>query len=125
MEPVTAGLAAALPLAAVLGIYALVRGKTLAAFFGKESAVIAKAPQTQVFMVIVACFVAMAFIFGALAGLVFSWLHLPVYYYVAFGATLLFSLLAFISKQPLRGDKIVWNLAVGIILGVLVPLLAR
>lgn len=125
MEPVVAGLVAAIPLAAVLSIYALARGRALADFFGKENKLIAQAPQGQVLAVIVACFVVMAFIFGALAGLIFGWLHLPVYNYLAFGATLLFSLLAPISKQPLPGDKIVWNLAVGLILGVLVPLLAR
>ena len=124
-SPFVAGLISAIPLAFILIIYALVRGKALAAFFQQQGESIAKVPTNTLFWIILAGFIGMAFLFGALSGLVYGWLGMPRYQYVAFGATALFSLLAVIGKQPLPGDKIIWNLAVGINLGVLVPLLGR
>lgn len=123
-SPLVAGLISAIPLAIVLVIYVLVRGKALALFFlGQADGV--RLSANALFWLMLGGFVAMAFGFGALSGLVYGWLGMPRYQYLALGATLLFSLLAVISKQPLPGDKIAWNLAIGGILGVLVPLLAR
>jgi hypothetical protein len=123
-SPIIAGLISAIPLACILVIYTLVRGKALVAFFQGQDESIAKFSAKTMFWIILAGFIGIAFVFGALSGLVYIWLGMPRYQYLAFGATALFCLLALVSKQPLKGDKIFWNLAIGITLGVLVPLLA-
>lgn len=125
LSSVLAGLLAAIPLAVVLIIYTLFRGKALAAFFRSQGDGMGNISDMTWMIILLASFTGMAFVFGALAGLVYGWLGMPLFRYVALGATLLFSLLAIISKQPLPGDKIVWNLAVGLVLGALVPYLAR
>ena len=122
-SPVLAGLVAAIPLAAVLIVYALVRGKALAAVFQGQSET--PIPERTMVFIMLASFIGMAFMFGAISGLVYSWLGMPRFAYVAIGATALFSVLAIISKQPLPWDKIVMNLAVGGVLGALIPLLVR
>ncbi len=124
-SPILAGLIAAIPLAVIFVIYSLFRGRALAAFFRGQDESMAKIPENTFFFIVLVCFPCMAFLFGAISGLVYGWLGTPRYQYVAFGATVLFSILAVVSKQPLPGDKITWNLAVGIVLGVLTPLLAR
>ena len=43
---------------------------------------------------------------------------------VAFGLALIFSVLAVVSKTPMMVDKVVWNLAIAIVLGITVPVLA-
>lgn len=123
-SPLLAGLISAIPLAIVLIVYTLVRGRALAAFFLGQG----DSPRLSagtLFWILLGGFAGMAIVFGALAGLVYGWLGMPRFQYLAFGAAALFSLLAVISRQPLPVDKIIWNLAVGGILGVLVPLLAR
>ena len=125
LSSIRAGLLAAVPLAVILVIYTLIRGKALAAFFRSQGDSMANISDTTWIVILLASFIGMAFIFGALSGLVYGWLGMPLFQYVAFGATALFSILAILSKQPLPGDKIVWNLAVGLVLGVLVPVLAR
>jgi hypothetical protein len=63
-------------------------------------------------------------LFGALAGVIYTLIGDPLRFtLLALGAALLFSLLAVLSKTPLTGDKIFWNLAVGLVLGLLVPLI--
>ncbi len=119
-----AGLISAIPLAIVLVVYVLIRGKTLATFFQDQDASIARIPEKMLFWIILAGFIGAAFLFGTLAGLVYGQLGAPRYQYLALGATVLLSVLAVISRQPLTGDKIAWNLAIGLVLGLLVPLLA-
>jgi ABC-type transporter Mla maintaining outer membrane lipid asymmetry permease subunit MlaE len=122
-SPVLAGLIAAIPLAVVLVVYALIRGKALAAVFQGQSET--PLPEKTLMLIMVASFVGMAVMFGVVAGLVYGWLGMPRYVYIAIGATVVFSVLAVISKQPLPWDKIVMNLAVGGVLGALIPLLTR
>ena len=124
-SPILAGLIAAVPLAAVLCIYVLVRSRALAKFFLEQSDTPSTMSEKTMFWLLLAGFVGMALVFGALSGLVFGWLGMPRFAYVAIGATALFSVLAIISKQPLPWDKIVMNLAVGGVLGALIPLLVR
>lgn len=119
-----AGLISAIPLAIVLVVYVLIRGKALVTFFQDQDASIARIPEKMLFWIILAGFIGAAFLFGTLAGLVYGKLGAPRYQYLALGATVLLSVLAVISRQPLTGDKIAWNLAVGLVLGLLVPLLA-
>ncbi len=122
---ILAGLTAAIPLAGVLLIYTPVRGKALAALFVSQGEGPSRINDKTMFLLVVGGFVLMAFFFGLLSGLVHGWLGMPRYLYGAIGATLLFSVLALVSRQPLPYDKIVMNLAVGGVLGWLVPLLAR
>jgi hypothetical protein len=123
-SPLLAGLVAAVPLAIILALYTLARGRALAAFFQGQDESMAKVSESSLFWIILAGFIGMAFVFGALSGLVYGWLGMPRFQYLAIGAVLLFSLLAVVSRQPLPVDKIIWNLAVGGVLGMLVPVLA-
>jgi hypothetical protein len=125
LSSIRAGLLAAVPLAVILIIYTLIRGKALAAFFRSQGDGMTNISETTWMIILLAGFIGMALVFGALSGLVFGWLGMPIFRYVALSATVLFSILAVVSKQPLPGDKIVWNLAVGLVLGALVPILAR
>ena len=124
MKPVLAGLLAGVPLAVLLLTYVLVRGKIVAAFFQSQDEELAQVSPQRMFFIILGGFVGMAFLFGALSGLVYTWLGVPTFRYVAFGAGTLFSLVAVLTKTPLLWDKIFWNLAIGGVLGSLVPILA-
>lgn len=124
MSPIMSGLISGLVLSVVLVLYALLRGRVLVTFFRKEDEQIAKLPETVLFWIALGSYIIMGIVFGLVAGLVYYWVGLPVFTYVAFGAAVLLSLLALLSKTPLAGDKIAWNLSVGLTLGLLVPLLA-
>jgi hypothetical protein len=123
-DPLLAGLLSAVPLAVIFVIYLLVRGKALAIFFLGQDASIAQIPEKMLFGMILAGFIGAAFLFGTLAGIIYEQLGMPRYQYLALGATIIFSVLAVISRQPLTGDKIAWNLAVGLVLGILIPWLS-
>jgi hypothetical protein len=124
INSLSAGLISALPLAVIFGIYLLLRGKPLVVFFQAQDASIARIPEQTLFWVILTGFIGAAFLFGAIAGFIHAQLGMPRYQLLAFGATIIFCILAVISRQPLTGDKIAWNLAVGLVLGTLVPLLS-
>lgn len=124
INPLIAGLISAIPLAVVFGVYLLLRSKNLVVFFQAQDANIAQIPEYTLFWIILAGFIGAAFLFGTLAGFIYAHLGMPRYQYLALGATITFSVLAGISRQPLTGDKIAWNLAVGVVLGILVPLLS-
>lgn len=124
MNPITGGLVAAVPLAVFFSIYLRVRGNALVIFFQELDERIDNVPGRTLYFLISTGFIGAAFLFGAFAGLVHSWLGMPVFRYTALGAAALLSLLALISKTPLLIDKITWNVAVGVILGMLVPFFA-
>jgi hypothetical protein len=123
-DSLLAGLLSAIPLAVVFVIYVLMRGKTLAIYFQGQDASIAHIPEKTLGWIILAGFIGAAFLFGALAGIVYEQLGMPRYQHLALSATILLSVLAAISRQPLTGDKIAWNLVVGLVLGLLVPFVA-
>lgn len=124
MNPIYAGLVAAVPLAVFFTIYLRLRGSMLAAFLQEQDERIAGLPEITLRFLVDFGFVGAAFLFGALAGLVYSWLGMPAFRYAALGAAALFSLLALVSKTPLPLDKIIWNIAVAVVMGFLVPFLA-
>ena len=69
--------------------------------------------------------VLMSIVFGVLASIVYSLVGSQVIYMaIPFGLAALFSILAVASKTSMTGDKVVWNLAIGVVLGILVPVLA-
>lgn len=122
---ILAGLLAGLPLAALFVIYLLIRGRALVLFFKEQDENIARLSDRGLFAILLAGFVGAAFLFGAVAGAVYGLVgSRGTYMALAFGAAVIFSILAVISKTPLIADKIAWNLAVGGVLGVLVPLLS-
>ncbi len=122
---ILAGLLAGLPLALVFGVYVLLRGKALVTFFKGLDESMARLSDKAMFGIVLACFLGAAFLFGALAGLVYGLLGSQVRFVaLALGAAVLFSILALVSKTPLIADKIVWNFAVGGILGGLIPLIS-
>jgi hypothetical protein len=124
MNALLAGFIAGIPLGFVLVLYAYVRRVDLVTFFQSQADSIAGIPANTLLTLILACFAGASILFGLLSGLVFSWLGLPMFHYVAIGAVVLFSLFAVVSKTPLKGDKVFWNISVGLILGLLVPILA-
>jgi len=124
MSPVTAGLTAGIPLALILGVYVFARGKALVPFFYNSDESIAKIPEKALIYIILVCFIGAAFLFGTLYGWVYGWLGIPNYYYVALGATILLSILTVGNEAPLKIDNVLWNIAVGGVLGILVPIFA-
>jgi hypothetical protein len=124
MNNLLAGLIAGFVLALVFSIYMLVRGQSLAAFFKTDDSLSSLSEKSLSYLLL-AGFILVALIFGVISGLVYGWIGSRAYFTaLAFGLAGLFSLLALISRQPLVPDKIFWNLAVGGVLGVLVPLFA-
>jgi hypothetical protein len=123
-DSILAGLLSAIPLLVVFVIYVLMRGKALVSFFQGQDASIAQISEKTLFWMILAGFTGAAFLFGTLAGIVYELLGMPRYQTLALGATIILSVLAAISRQPLTGDKIAWNLMVGLTLGLLVPFVA-
>ena len=64
--------------------------------------------------------------FGALGSLVYGGVGSPRWFLIlGAGLAVLFSVLAAVSRTPMIGLKIVMNFAVGIVLGILVPLLNK
>jgi hypothetical protein len=125
MSTLLAGFIAGIPLAVILVIYALVRGKVLVEFFKSTDEDLAKLGDRAFYLIILGMFVLMGLIFGTVSGLVYGWVSTTtIFRAIALGAAAVFTLAALISKTPLAADKIFWNLAVGGVLGVLVPMLA-
>ena len=103
-------------------LYDLIRGKTLANFFKGQDESFAHLSDSVLCAIILAGFIGAAILFGIAGGLVFGLLGAPSYFtLIALGVATLLSGLAIVSKTPLTVDKIVWNFAVGGLLGVLVP----
>ncbi|MEW5871188.1 MAG: hypothetical protein AB1894_18095 [Chloroflexota bacterium] len=116
---------AGLPLAALFVIYLLIRGRALVIFFKEQDENIARLSDRGLFAILLASFVGAAFLFGAISGVVYGLVgSRGTFMALAFGTAVALSILAVVSKTPLIADKIVWNLAVGGVLGLLVPLLS-
>ncbi len=122
MSTLAAGLMAAIPLAVILVVYTLIRGKALVALFREQEASQSAISEKAFFWILLGGFVLFASILGAISGLVYARLGVPTFRYLAFGMAVLLSLIAVISKTPMAVDKVIWNLAAGGILGWLVPI---
>ena len=125
MEPIIAGLIAAVPLAVFIILYVALRGKALIAFLQAQHESIAKMPERTLLILTYSSFFDVAILFGVLSGLAYDWLGMPTFRYVALGAAALLSLLALVGKAQLVLDKIAWNIAVGVTMGLLMPALVR
>jgi uncharacterized membrane protein len=76
-SPFLAGLVAAIPLAVILIVYTLIRGKALAAFFRAQDETFARIPEGRWPIILLAGCAAMAFLFGGVAGLVYGKVGAP------------------------------------------------
>jgi hypothetical protein len=119
-----AGLFSGLVLAGVLLPYTVLRGRALVAFFQGLDANMVGMSSRVLFLLLIAGFIMAALLFGLLAGLIYKWIGSPLTFaLMGLGAAVLLSLLALVSRTPLAADKIAWNFVVGLVLGLLVPLL--
>ena len=124
MNGIGSGFLAGIVLGFIFSVYVLVRWQTLKGFFSAQDEAIENLGERRLLYVLMHGFGGASLLLGLIAGLVFNWLGAPVFYYLAFGGALLLSALALISRTELAADKIFWNVAVGGILGLLVPLIA-
>ena len=77
------------------------------------------------YILLLSMFILMGLVFGVLAGIVYNLVGSNVIFMaIAFGFALLFSILAVVSKTPMKGDKVFWSFSISIIFGILVPLFA-
>jgi hypothetical protein len=119
------GMQAGIILAGVMVVYMLIRGKQLVSELKRLDVSFTRLSNKTLFLLFMGMFILMSLIFGALAGMIFSLLDSQsMFMLIAFGLGLLFSLAAVTSKTPLMIDKVSWNLMVGFVLGITVPLLA-
>lgn len=125
MNNILAGLLAAVPLSA-LGIgYMLWKGSTLVQVLQSDSTEAGNMSAGSWFYLMLGSFALAPFVFGILAGLVFSWIGDPlVYRLLALGMAVVFSVLAVLSRTPMVPAKVAMNFLVALDFGLLVPLLA-
>lgn len=119
------GMQAGIILAGVLVVYMLIRGKQLVSEFKRLDASFTRISNKTLFLLFMGIFILMSLVFGALAGMIFSLLgSQSTFTLIAFGLGLLLSVAAVTSKTPLMIDKVSWNLMIGFVLGITVPVLA-
>jgi hypothetical protein len=119
------GMQAGIILSGVMVVYMLIRGKQLVSEFKRLDASFTRLSNKTLFLLFMGIFILMSLVFGALAGMIFSLLgSQSTFMLITFGLGLLFSVAAVTSKTPLMIDKVSWNLMVGFVLGITVPLLA-
>jgi hypothetical protein len=123
MNHFAAGLLSGVALAVVFAVYIFIRKSALIRGFKAVDPSIDNIADQTLFFLILGAFSTAAVLMGVVAGYAHLLLGLPLYYYVAFGAAILLSLVAVITSTPLKWDKVFWNLATGVVLGVLVPML--
>jgi hypothetical protein len=103
----------------------LIRGKQLVTEFKSLDETFTRLSNETLFWLFMGVFILMGLVFGVLAGVVFSLLDSrSTFTLIACGLGLLFSVIAVAGKTPLKADKVGWNLMVGFVLGIAVPMLA-
>jgi len=125
MNPVRAGLMAAIPLA-VIGIgYMLWRGHSLVEMVKAGNQEPSGMTDQQWYMLMLGTLALAPFVFGVLAGLVYRWIGSPgIFLTLAVGLAILFTLLAWIGHTPGPLLKTVMNFLVALDFGLLIPFLA-
>jgi len=124
MSRFAAGLVAAVPLSVLGIIYVLIRGRALVEM------VMADDPDTLTegqWKLIFGITLAMApFAFGLLSALVYGAIgSSQTFMGIAAGAAVLASVLAILTRTPMTWDKVGMNAAVGLVFGLLIPVLSR
>ena len=123
MSQFSAGMISGLALAIVFTVYTRLRRKAVLNGFKATDESIARVPDQTLLYLILGAFGSAAILLGVAAAFAYRWLGLPLYYYAAFGAAIVLSVLAVFTNTSIKWDKVFWNLATGMVLGVLVPLL--
>jgi hypothetical protein len=122
MNPILAGLLAAIPLAVIGIVYMLWRGQSLVEMVKAGSQESSGMTDRQWFSLILGALAVMPFAFGALAGLVYRWIGNPVIFLaLAGGLAFLFTVLAWVSHTPGPFLKTVMNFLVALDFGLLIP----
>ena len=120
------GLQTGIVLVVVFAVYMFVRGKASVDEFKELDASFTRLPDKTMLLLFSVGFIMMALVFGVLAGLVFSLVgSKAIYMLIAGGLALLFSVAAIASKTPMMADKVAWNALIGMVLGIMVPFLAK
>jgi hypothetical protein len=120
------GLQAGIVLAVVFAVYILVRGKALVTEFKELEASSTRLPDKTMLLLLSGGFIMLALVFGVLSGIVLSLVGSKVIYMlIAAVLAFLFSFAAIASKTPMMADKVVWNVLIGMVLGIIVPLLTK
>ena len=123
MNPLLAGILSGSILGLVFLGYLIFRHRAVAQVFQADAQEQTSASGQQIVLYLALGFLGTALFFGTAAGLVYRALNNPeLYQGIAYGAAVLFSVIALLSNTPLPIDKVCWNLAVGGILGTMVPL---
>ena len=126
MNSVFAGVLAGLPLSALGIAYVLLRFSSVAAVFREGDQEMAALTDASLRLMLLAMFGLAPLLLGGVAGLVYSAVGTrPIFLGIALGLALLMNLWAVLSQTPLTSEKIVMNFAVALILGTLIPILAR
>lgn len=124
MNPILAGLIAAIPLAVIGVVYMLWRGQSLVEMVKAGSQEPSGMTDRQWFYMMLGALALMPFAFGALAGLVYLWIGNPATYLaLAGGLAILFTVLAWISHTPGSLVKTVMNFLVALDFALLIPLM--
>lgn len=122
MNPLLAGILSGSILGLVFLGHLIFRHRAVAQIFQADAQEQTSVSGQQIALYLALGFLGTALFFGAAAGFVYQALNDPgLYQGIAYSAAVLFSVIALISKTPLPIDKVFWNLAVGGILGTLVP----
>jgi ABC-type Mn2+/Zn2+ transport system permease subunit len=125
MNPILAGILAAIPLS-LLGMFLMLRrGRDLVKVLQADSQEADSLTATQWYWLMYSTLGLAPLLFGILAGIVFNWLDNQfIYLAIALGAAALFTILAWSRQTPLRGEKTVMNWLVALDFGLLLPLLS-
>lgn len=124
MNPIRAGLLAAIPLALIGIVFMLLRGQSLVDMIKAGSDESAGMTDRQWFYLMLGALVVMPFIFGVLAGMVYRWVGgQAIFLGLATGLAVLLTILAWTSHTPGPALKTVMNFLVALDFGLLIPLL--
>ncbi len=125
MNTTVAGLIAALPLSAVGIVYMLLRGQKIITAITANAGEGEAMSNSQWFILLLASLAVMPFVFALASAFIYGRLaNPPVFVSVAFGAAVLFSILALATHTPMLIEKIVMNFLVAVAFGLLMPYLA-
>lgn len=123
MNPVIAGLLAAIPLSLAGIIYMLVKGHAFVEVVKSGSSDSDPMTDAQWYYLMLGAMALAPLAFGAVAGLVYGWIDNPVAFIgLAVGLAVVFTLLTWRSHTPMALTKSVMNFLVALDFGVLIPL---
>ena len=126
MNPVLAGILAAIPLSLLGILYMLLRGRALVQVLQTENPEAGDMTTNQWFILMFGALALAPFLLGILSGLIFRWLgNPPLFMGIALGAATLFTILAWVSRTPMPGEKTVMNWLVALDFGLLMPFLTQ